>query len=405
MQTARLSRRRFLLAFACLLFCSPALWSRHLVGGNMSYEYLGQTPTGAKTYRFTLNLYRDCLNGGALFDNPAQIAIYRGTWDSSTLVKQLQVAMPQITPLSITTNCVSNTPVLCLEEAVYTFQENLTALQPGESYFVVYQRCCRALTLSNIVMPDEVGSTILVELTQPAMALNNSSPVFPAYPTVALCVHRPMHLVLTSTDPGNDPIEYRFYAPYTGGGPVSNQPALFECTGLLPTPPCAPPYGSVQYVNGYTALVPMGGDPVVQIDSLTGVITGTPHTIGQFLVGVWVLEYRNRVLLSSSRREITFTVFDENATGTTEPDPAPGAVVAFPNPAHDQVTLRLSDDSAFRQHRITLTDALGRVIIQTTADGPAFVFRRAGQPDGVCWFRVDDAAGRPVGSGRFLWGP
>jgi len=404
MQTATLSARRRLLLLACFLFCLQPLWSRHLVGGNMAYEYLGQTPSGTKTYRFTLSLYRDCLSGGAVFDDPAQIAIYRGAWDNASLYKALPVASPVIAQLPIGTNCVSTTPALCLEEAVYAFQEDLPALMPGESFFVVYQRCCRAATLSNIGTPDQLGSTILVELTSTAMALNNSSPVFPPYPTVALCVHRPVNIALAATDSGNDILEYHFYAPFTGGGPLNGGAGTFDCQGVVPTPPCAPPYAAVAFVApAFTVAAPMGGDPVVRIDSLSGIMSGTPHMIGQFLVGVRIREYRNRVLLSSSYREITFVVFDENALGAGESNPKPDAVQVFPNPASGQVTLRLSNSGAFRQHRITLADALGRVIRQGIADGPEFRFQRDGLPPGIYCFRVEDAGGLTVGNGRFLW--
>lgn len=398
-----LVRRAAILASCCLFLSSP-VWSRHLVGGNMSYTYIGPGAGGTIIYGFTLNLYRDCLSAGAYFDDPANIAIYRGDWDDAALYSQFQVPAPVITSLPISTNCVSANPALCYEEAVYTFQRSLPALGPNERFFIVYQRCCRAVTLSNILQPDQVGATIMVELTPAAMSLHNSSPVFPPYPTVALCVHRPINIPLAATDSANDVLTYRFYAPFTGGGPATTAPDLYECQGILPMPPCAPPYGTVGFLLPvYHADAPMAGDPLVQIDSASGLLSGTPHTIGQFLAGVWVLEYRNRVLLSSSYREITFVVFDENAVSAGDYPAGQEGLQVFPNPAHDQVTLRLSDSNPLPPRRALLSDAFGRTIRQASFEGPECRFLREGLPGGMYGIRVEDAAGRLLANGRFLW--
>ena len=52
----------------------------------------------------------------------------------------------------------------------------------------------------------------------------------------------------------------------------------------------------------------MGGNPAVTINSITGLITGEPTDVGQFVVGVCVHEYRNGILLSTVQRDLQFNV-------------------------------------------------------------------------------------------------
>lgn len=50
-----------------------------------------------------------------------------------------------------------------------------------------------------------------------------------------------------------------------------------------------------------------GGAPL-QIDSETGLLTGLPNTVGQFVVGICIEEYRNGVLISTTRRDFQYNV-------------------------------------------------------------------------------------------------
>ena len=50
-----------------------------------------------------------------------------------------------------------------------------------------------------------------------------------------------------------------------------------------------------------------GGEPLA-IDLHTGLLTGLPNTIGQFVVGICIEEYRNGVLISTTRRDFQYNV-------------------------------------------------------------------------------------------------
>ncbi|MCB9332867.1 MAG: hypothetical protein H6574_17485 [Lewinellaceae bacterium] len=126
---------------------------------------------------------------------------------------------------------------------------NASCSRPMTAYFIIYQRCCLTQTLSNIINPGEVGSTFMVELTAMAMYENNSSPELPDWPTTALCIHQPVNLSQSATDPDGDKLEYRFAAPYSGGGSALQPPSLYACDGAIPTPPCGPPYAECPFIE------------------------------------------------------------------------------------------------------------------------------------------------------------
>ncbi|MBL0237276.1 MAG: hypothetical protein IPQ02_11870 [Saprospiraceae bacterium] len=180
------------------------------------------------------------------------------------------------------------------------------------TYVIAYQRCCRNETISNILNPGDQGAAYTIEITPLAQQVCNNSPLFKKFPPIVICVNS--HLVFdhSATDPEGDLITYEFCNPYTAGGMNGSNGIgkATDCIGVTPDPSkCLPPFSTVQFrAPFYTVFEPLGGNPAVTINTLTGLITGTPNIIGQFVVGVCMKEYRNGQLLSESRRDFQFNV-------------------------------------------------------------------------------------------------
>lgn len=307
---------RIFFALALLILMPEIGSAMHIIGGEITYECLGDAPNNSRRYRFTMKIYRDCLGGGAPYDNPAEMAIYQGLpgggQGSYSLYQAFDVPSPVITNLPATPpECIATIPNVCVQQAIYTFELTLPILQ-NESYYIVYQRCCRNVTIANIIMPGDTGATYAMELTAAAQNACNNSPVFNNFPPIIICKDFAINFDHSATDADGDQLVYDFVAPLQGGGPLLQpQSALWSCNGAKPTPPCKPPFENVPFVvPTYTPAAPMGGSPVVGINSITGLITGTPKIQGQFVVGVRVREYRNGVLLSELRRDFQFNVAD-----------------------------------------------------------------------------------------------
>ena len=297
---------RFCIAILLLLGC-PLTQARHIIGGDISYECLGEGH-----YRFTMKIYRDCSNPfGDDFDYNAPMAVFRGN-QSFTMVQNfyapIQLPITMIPP-DVSNPCLILPPNICVQQGIYVFDLELPVID--ESYHIVYQRCCRNNSISNIISPEESGATYSIELTPFAQATCNNSPVFNAFPPVVICNAQPLEFDHSATDEEGDQLVYELCSPLLGAGVVGfllpGDPT--SCDGYRPDPPCAPPYDPVHFVAPtYGALNPMGGNPAVGIHPGTGLISGTPFIQGQFVVGICVSEYRNGELLSVTRRDFQFNV-------------------------------------------------------------------------------------------------
>ena len=268
-----------------------------------------------------MTVYRDCRpgTGGADFDAPAFVTIYRGDnlnygshiWNQGIFISgSVENIPPDEHP------CLITPPGLCVEKATYIFTVALP--ESPESYHIIYQRCCRNETITNIHFPGDVGATYTMELTPEAQALCNSSPVFNDFPPILICANEPLVFDHSASDIDGDQLVYEFCAPIVGGGLgglPGNPGTATDCNGVSPNPACPPSFLEVFFMfPTYSELNPMGGNPAVTIDPVTGIISGTPNIQGQFVVGVCVEEYRNGDLISLTRRDFQFNVANCTAT-------------------------------------------------------------------------------------------
>ncbi|MEZ4989424.1 MAG: PKD domain-containing protein [Saprospiraceae bacterium] len=288
------------------------LHARHIVGGEISYRYLG-----SDKYRFTMRMYRDCnCVECAPFDPVAEIGVYRcgnlidcGGLDQNDVFARAGVPQASVPSFVDAPDypCLIP-PDVCVEETYYEWEMILP--QSEESYFVAYQRCCRNVTINNIFAPQATGATYMVEITPLAQELGNSSPEFNEFPPIVICAGAQLNFDHSATDPDGDQLVYEFCSPLDGGDNNTDQILLATCDGAAPAPACAPPYNTVSFrAPDFTPFTPLGsGGSAVRIDPRTGMITGVPELLGQFVVGVCVSEYRNGELLSRVSRDFQFNV-------------------------------------------------------------------------------------------------
>lgn len=282
-----------LLLFSLLAF--KGLLATHIVGGFISYRYLSGT-----TYEVKLTIYRDC-NSQTPFDGTpgattdAIVGLFQGT--NGPLEQVYAFTNPVITQILPPTDnpCLQTSSNVCVEQGVYTL--NITLPSATQSYTLVHERCCRNGTITNVFNPGDQGAVYSAYIP-PTTPFQNTSPTFNSLPPLFICVNAPLIIDYSATDADGDQLTYTLCTP-SNGGTVSD-PA--------PNPPLGPPYNSIPWETGYTVNNLLGGTPPLAVDPVTGVLTGTPNTVGQFVIGVCVTESRNGQVISTYLRDYQVNV-------------------------------------------------------------------------------------------------
>ncbi|MFT6808887.1 MAG: hypothetical protein ACJA01_002118, partial [Saprospiraceae bacterium] len=295
----KISKIKNLFLMVTAMLCSIThsdLYATHIVGTDMTFECLGND-----FYQVDLIVRRDCINGAddAQFDDPAYVGIFdfRGN-PLDYLGKFGMIEMP----ISQTDTIYPSRPAcgyfggeVCVTEARYVATVYLPFREGG--YVLGYQRCCRNVTLNNIVEPLNTGNTSFVCLTETTLNTCNSSPAFQDWPEMVICVNEPVVFDHIAVDRDGDSLSYMLYTPHSGAS--EDRPK--------PVPPPGPSYDTIEWAAGYGLDNLLGGEPL-RVDPKTGTVTATPNTVGQFLVGILVVEWRDGKVLSKVRRNFEYNV-------------------------------------------------------------------------------------------------
>ena len=286
-----------IIAFLIVLGALPLqLRATHIVGGEMNYTCLGNDE-----YEITLTVFRDCYNGNpqAWFDDPASIGIFNADNELLDDIRIELMGNDTLDPV-LTSECLVVPPDVCVHTTTYRAIVELPPIPGG--YQLAYQRCCRNQTIVNIIDPLDTGATFGVTISEKALEQCNSSPKFKDWPPIYICVNEPIVFDQSAIDQDGDSIVYRLCTPLTGATPDFPQPQ----------PPNNPPYDEISWVdppyNVDNMLNGSSGGTPLQINSQTGLLTGLPNTIGQFVVGICAEEYRDGELISTIRRDFQYNV-------------------------------------------------------------------------------------------------
>ena len=296
--------KNFFLVMFLFVFGISNSWATHLIGGEMTYTCLGNN-----MYEISLIIYIDCgpsNTTGTSFDQSGTITVYNS---NNQELQQITISDPISTLLSDQTvgnDCLELPSDLCIEQGVYTTTVELPPIQGG--YQIAYQRCCRNPSIINVPSPGDIGSTFVIYIPGNEVGTEcNSSPEFNSYPPLALCLGDEVILDLSAFDSDGDSLTYELTTPLQGSNNVN------------PTEITPPPFDIIPWQTGYSANYPLNSNPIIEINSQTGIITGTPTLMGMFIIGIKVKEYRDGIFLGEIIRDFRFLVVDCNVITASFP--------------------------------------------------------------------------------------
>lgn len=285
-------KRFTILAF--LLFCSAEnLPAKHIVGGDLTYRRL----TGNK-FEFTLKLFRDCTNNVA-YDDSIKLGIF--IQNTNVLFDSLMMGKIYEDSLELSgSTCQNLPPGICVDKAVYIDTIDLPNNING--YYGVWERCCRNLSVTNLIQPQNTGIAFYVKIPNPAIV--NSSAYFLNDPFPYMCEQQPFSYNFSAVDPDGDVLTYELATPYAGylGYPVNAAPIVLAITpnpAPYPLAVWSPPHSLANVCNSTVPLT---------VNTSTGMMQVVSNTQGIYAMAVIVHEWRGAVEIGLIRREIEFNV-------------------------------------------------------------------------------------------------
>jgi gliding motility-associated-like protein len=335
--------------FFILLLLSFQTRAAHIVGADLSYTCLNPI---LHTYEIRLRLYRDCAGGGAQFDDPVPIFIFRGSTGQTQTV--LNISLPTNQPQIVPPNwsaCTNQPYTLCVEYADYVGTVSLPPRVGG--YNVGWARCCRNNISTNIPNGQGLSVTAHIPGTDEIGTACNTMATFNNLPPQFLCANEAFNFDHSATDPDGDSLVYYVCPPYTGlngngqgvsTGGFGNPPPALSVGGGNPNPMGPPPYNLLNYSNPYTWQNPFGNN-MFSLDQFSGQLNVTPSNLGTFVFALCVDEYRNGVKINTNKRDFQITVI--NCINQGQPPSNTSNIGGISSSSNDTIYLNPQDSICY----------------------------------------------------------
>jgi hypothetical protein len=291
---------KWILPVIICLFSMP-LMASHIVGGEFEIVHLE-----GNQYRVSLILYFDELNGNpGAKDNNFTTAIFRkrdnflmqNVFFSSYSITNVDYTQPECSNGEIVTSKLVYTTTLTLSDTRYN---------DPEGYYIVWERCCRNYTITNIFSEDpqagsrQAGQTFY--LAFPPVVKNgqpfiNSSPrLFPPLNDYA-CPRKLYYVDFAGVDDDGDSLAYSLVTPLSTHTSDPFPPLL------------SAPYPDVSWKPPFSLQNILGGVPDLKISD-EGFLTATPTQQGLYVFAVMCEEFRDGEKIGEVRRDFQMLVVD-----------------------------------------------------------------------------------------------
>ena len=284
--------KKICLVIFCFFLFANLTYARHIKGGWVQYEYISTgSAAGTSIYKIIVYVFRDCQQSGPM---PGSLGIYDAvTYANVTTISGTANAYTLLSTPSKTSfdPCLSNPPTICYQ--IYTYTTTITLADNTNGYLIAIQDANRVTGIVNITNSSSTGISFIGSIPGKINGTDyhiNNSPYFNFTDTAIICYNSRFSYQFSATDADKDTLTYSF------GNGINGTQTL-----------TAPPYSSVPYQSGFSGAYPLGS--LVTIDSVTGLISGVaPSATGEYVIAVYVHEWRNGIIINSTKKELQITV-------------------------------------------------------------------------------------------------
>jgi gliding motility-associated-like protein len=309
--------KRAILLFLLILSITQFSFGAHLKGGWIQYSYIGPgSAANTSKYQVTVRQYLACNSTAGQRDPDVYLGIFDGVTNQYINTITINLSGTDNPNKTSYNPCLNTKPPVCYIIDIYSAAIDLPNNPNG--YTLTVQRCCRITGIVNLQSPtDDYGISYTTKIPGVINGIdysNNKSPVFAQKDTVIVCYNSPFTLDFSATDADGDSLTYNFCTGLTGG--FNNRANPSDPQASRPDPPSNPPYTAIQYSGVYSGGSPMGAS--VRIDQNTGIISGiAPGVTGDYVISVCANEFRNGVLIGTTKKEIHVAVADCSVSAAT----------------------------------------------------------------------------------------
>lgn len=205
----------------------------------------------------------------------------------------------------------------CIKQVVYSGKVNIMNPKMG-GYDLTWGYCCwdesHIVNIQGIEEFQKQGLSLTLHVPEINVGEKNSAPVFLLPPVISTCKGQLIAINSSASDPDRDSLGYELSA--LNNYKTENGIAYQDEPQVNPGQPVnksfaggRPPFKKVLYKKGFSAAKPLGGKQI-EIHPKTGEIQLKADSIGEYLVGVSVKEYRQRKLLGTYQRVFKIHVVD-----------------------------------------------------------------------------------------------
>jgi gliding motility-associated-like protein len=312
-------KRLFSVILISLMVSQSALGD-HFMGCDMYFKPAAN-PTPYGNYSFYLNFYWN----GNLYDSThyantpqaENLAIFRKRDNKLMKNYELVVSGTGYDPVIFQNKKCAKQFGLNMYVSKYKYDHllDINEYDDPQGYYVVFDRCCRATTLTNIDVSNIniLSMVVIMDLPPLKKYPNYHSPQFIIPNGDFLCVGKPFQLNMGATDDDGDELRYSIVEPLAGYTAVGI-PGQIPVTQNI----ARASFPVVKYATGFSGANLIPGSPSLKIDN-KGMISVTPTQQGDFVFGILVEEYRGGVKIGSNRRDYMLSVKDCNPSSPTDP--------------------------------------------------------------------------------------